>query len=129
MSTKPPFSEQITFLYCSNLEETASFYQNLLGLPLTLDQGACRIFRVTESAYIGLCHCGEERTVTRDGVTFTFVCEDVDGWHEKLAAAGIEIVDPPRIREAFGIYRFFARDPEGHLIEFQRFLDPDWLSG
>ncbi len=129
MTTKSPFAEQITFLYCSNLDETASFYRDLLGLPLALDQGACRIFRVTDSAFIGLCHCSEGRSVTRDGVTFTFVCEDVDGWHEKLVANRVEIVDPPKIREAFGIYRFFARDPEGHLIEFQRFLDPDWPSG
>ena len=75
---------------------------------------------------MGLCTCGEERSVTRDGVTVTFVSDDVDGWYEKLLAAGVEIVDPPKKREAFGIYRFFARDPEGHLIEVQRFLDPAW---
>ena len=31
-----------------------------------------------------------------------------------------------RRNERFDIYNFFARDPDGYLVEIQRFLDPAW---
>ena len=33
---------------------------------------------------------------------------------------------PPKVNPTYDIYNFFARDPDGHLVEFQRFLDPAW---
>jgi hypothetical protein len=30
--------------------------------------------------------------------------------------------EPPRTNERYRIYNFFARDPDGRLIEFQHFL-------
>jgi hypothetical protein len=32
-----------------------------------------------------------------------------------------EALDPPRDNPRYPIYNFFARDPEGRLIEFQMF--------
>ena len=51
------------------------------------------------------------------------VSDDVDGWHARLTAAGAEIDGPPHVLEQFGIYTFFARDPNGYRIEFQKFLE------
>ena len=118
--------QQITFLYCRDLDTCAGFYADVLGLALVIDQGDCRIFRVAGEAFVGLCRCHEDQSVCRDGVTLTLVTPDVDGWHKHLAAHDAEILAPPSESAEFQIYRFFARDPEGHLLEFQRFLGSDW---
>ena len=38
------FDQLVTFLYTRDLEQSAVFYGETLGLPLVLDQGACRIY-------------------------------------------------------------------------------------
>ena len=47
---------QITFLYADNLDLSARFYEDALGLKLALDQGSCRIYQVIAgAAYVGVC--------------------------------------------------------------------------
>ena len=50
-----PFNQQVTFLHTVDLDATAHFYESMLGLPLALDQGVCRIYRVAAGAYVGFC--------------------------------------------------------------------------
>ena len=45
------FDQQITFLYTRDLAATARFYEDVLGLPLTVDQGDCRIYRVSADGF------------------------------------------------------------------------------
>lgn len=120
-----PISEQITFLYTRDLQASAVFYENVLGLSLALDQGSCRIYHVNgHQAYIGVC----ERDVpkTPDGVIFTFVTPDVDGWYAQITERGGTPEYAPRLNETYGIYHFFIKDPSGYLLEFQRFQQVDW---
>lgn len=120
-----PVDEQITFLYTPDIQKAAPFYEDVLGLTLTLDQGGCRIYHVSgQNAYIGIC----ERATPRDpnGVIFTFVTQDVDAWYERITSKGVECEHAPKTTEAYGIYHFFVRDPNGYLIEIQRFLNADW---
>ena len=60
------------------------------------------------------------------GVIVTLVSPDVDAWHERLAAAGATVVEAPSTSERYRIYHAFYRDPDGHLMEVQRFTDPGW---
>jgi catechol 2,3-dioxygenase-like lactoylglutathione lyase family enzyme len=120
-----PVDQQITFLYTENIQETAPFYEEFLGLQLVLDQGGCRIYQVVVgSAYIGIC----QRTARRiyDGVMFTIVTQNVDAWYERITSQGVVCEHAPRINEEYGIYHFFVKDPNGYLIEVQRFLDESW---
>ena len=57
----PTIDQQVTFLYCQDLAKTAQFYEEVLGLTLVLDQGSCRIYRVTGSAFV--VDAAAERTV------------------------------------------------------------------
>lgn len=115
---------QITFLYTRDLDATAAFYEETMGFPLVLDQGGCRIYETAPHAYIGFCE--REPPPARDGVIFTLVTDEVDRWHARLRDAGAPIEKTPAVNETYGIYHCFARDPNGYLIEVQRFLDPDW---
>ena len=118
-------NQQVTFLRCADLAASEAFYAGLLGLPLVLDQGPCRIYRAAGDAFVGLC-TGIDGDIKASGVILTFVTDDVDGWHARLQKAGVPTKGAPAHNETYNIYNFFAEDPDGHLIEFQRFLDPDW---
>lgn len=120
-----PLAEQITFLYTQDIVATAPFYEHILGLELALDQGSCRIYHVAgRQAYLGLCE--RETPKTPDGVIFTFVTPDVDGWYQQITERGGIPEHAPRMNETYGIYHFFIKDPSGYLLEFQRFATDDW---
>ena len=119
-----PFDQQVTFVSVSDLERSTVFYRDILRLPLALDQGDCRIFEVTSAAFVGICV--RHDTVSPDGIIVTLVTDDVDGWHDHLVAAGVPCERPPNHNEQYNLYQAFYRDPDGYLIEIQRFLDPAW---
>lgn len=113
--------KQITFLYTSDLGATAQFYEYVLGLKLVLNQGKCRIYEVTSNGWIGFCH-RENIGEPSDHVIFTLVTPDVEKWHEQLNAIGVRFEKPPIINEKFKIFHCLFRDPNGYLIEIQRFI-------
>ncbi|MDF1663691.1 MAG: VOC family protein [Planctomycetota bacterium] len=119
------FSQFLTFLGCRNLKKTAQFYEVLLDLECVLDQGCCRIFRVSGDGFIGFC---EQEDIQETGrqVIATFVTEDVDGEARTLSEKGVKIEKPPTLNTKFNIYHCFLRDPDDYLIEIQRFEDPNW---
>jgi catechol 2,3-dioxygenase-like lactoylglutathione lyase family enzyme len=122
-----PFDQQVTFLYTADLPATADFYENVLGLPLVLDQGACRIYRVAGDAFVGFCRQGDaDRQARPAGTILTLVTDEVDAWYERLQAEGVAFEKAPTLNPEFNIYHCFLRDPNGYLIEIQRFLDPTW---
>lgn len=111
----------IQFLPTPDLSGTARFYETVIGLELKVDQGSCRIYRVSSNGFLGFC----QNPVTppdHDGVILTFVLDDVDGAHARFTAAGLQTDGPPRENPRYRIYHFFARDPNGYRLEVQRFL-------
>jgi len=116
------FEQAITFLHTANLEATARFYEETLGLELVRDQGVCRIYRISANGLIGFCQHLE--AAKAQGIILTLVCQDVDGWYEKLRAKGVEFSQAPAHNPKFGIYHCFFRDPNGYLLEIQRFDQP-----
>jgi catechol 2,3-dioxygenase-like lactoylglutathione lyase family enzyme len=122
-----PFDQQVTFLYTTDLDSTSRFYEDVLGLPLVLDQGGCRIYCVAENAFVGFCsHSSAGQRDETSGVVLTLVTAEVDQWYERLRKQGIAFEKTPALNPKFNIYHCFLRDPNGYLIEIQRFLDPAW---
>ena len=116
---------QITFLYTPDLEETARFYEEVMGLPLALDQGACRIYRVSRGGYLGFCQ-REEVPTDKSNLIFTLVTPEVDEWYARLKEKGVTFEKAPELNPKYNIYHTFLRDPNGYLIEIQEFRDPRW---
>lgn len=58
----PPIESSITFFYTHDLDTSAQFYEDVLGLELWLDQGSCRIYQVSGDGYVGLCQTSETKT-------------------------------------------------------------------
>ncbi|MGC9469662.1 MAG: VOC family protein [Anaerolineae bacterium] len=126
--TRPRIDGQITFCYTRDLAATSSFYEDVIALPLVVDQGACRIYRVAAQAYLGFCE-RDHAITSPDGIILTLVTEAVDEWYHYLSSLGVEFQKAPAINDEYGIYHCLARDPNGYLIEIQRFLDPGWQDG
>jgi hypothetical protein len=106
----------VVFFNTLMLENLTEFYTQRVGAELWMDQGDCRIFR-HGSFLFGFCQREEAETC---GI-LTFVYrnrEEVVRMYERFRT---EALDAPRDNPRYPIYNFFARDPEGRMIEFQMF--------
>jgi catechol 2,3-dioxygenase-like lactoylglutathione lyase family enzyme len=122
----PPFIEQnIVWLYSDDLETHAAFYRDTLGLPQVMDQGACRIFRVSPTGFLGVCDTpGRPRGTS--GMMFTFLVADVEAAYQDLLARGVVFDGPPHRLGGGTLHSAFFRDPAGYWLEVQEFTDPRW---
>lgn len=118
------FDGVVTFVSVADLDRSQAFYQGTLGLPLVLDQGACRIFRVSDAGFLGTC----QGVPSPSGVIVTLVTERVEERCARLEAAGVAFEKPLAHNPTFDITHAFLRDPDGYLVEIQRFEDPQWDS-
>ena len=119
-----PFDSFITFLPTQDLEKTTHFYEQVLKLPLELDQTSCRIYRIAQGGFIGFCVKAEIKI--QEGVILTLVTENVDEWEQIFTEHHLPIETSPTFNPDYQIYQMFVRDPNGYLIEIQRFEDPRW---
>ncbi|MBT8213174.1 MAG: VOC family protein [Acidimicrobiia bacterium] len=116
------FDQLVTFVRVADIDRSSAFYGGVLGLELVRDQGACRIFRVSGDGFLGVC-VATEPFEPDDRVILTLVADDIAGWGERLAAAAVTIEKPPTDYPEFEITHLFARDPDGYLVEIQRFWE------
>ena len=121
-----PIQSQITFFYYPELAPAAAFYEEVLGLPVVVDQGWARIYRVSGAAFLGLVagEKGFHRPQERNAVLLTLVVDDAAAWYERLAAQGVTLLTGLRHREDLQLRCFYLQDPGGYSIEVQEFLEP-----
>lgn len=118
---KIDINKQIIFLPTNDLRTTTHFYKNLLNLEIFLDQGDCIIFKTCENGYIGFCD--RPLKFIEGKIILTFIVENVDQVYENLQSVCDYDISPPTSNLKYRIYHFFISDPNGYLIEFQKFLD------
>ena len=122
--SKPAVEGLITFLYYRNLDSAAIFYEDVMGFEKTFDQGWAKIYLVHGSAHIGLVDGtrGYHKPSEDKPVMITVVVESVDEWYEYFKDIGIKTLTEPRDNIDIGIRMFLLEDPEGYIIEIQKFL-------
>lgn len=111
------YSDSLVFLFVADLDRSTAFYQ-ALGLEVLVDQGSCRILGVGDTLMVGLCG---ERAPSPEGVIFTLVSDGVEAVCAELAGRGIVFEQEPRYSPEYDITHAFLRDPDGYLVEIQRF--------
>ncbi len=112
----------IAFYPSQDLKATQQFYQNILELELSRDQGVCLIFKANEGGFIGFCNHLE--AIEKPSFIITIVTDNVDAVYEKLERAKVVLESKPKLNAKYQIYHFFARDPNGYKLEVQKFLEP-----
>jgi len=92
----------------------AAFYRDLFGLDIAMDFGWIATLAAggTMTPQLSLMSEGGADTDVPD---ISIEVDDVDKVHAAALASGYEIVHP-LTDEAWGVRRFFVRDPEGHLV-------------
>lgn len=122
-----PFTitQQVTFLYTTDLASGSAFLRDKVGLKLALNQfDLCHIYQAAPNAFLGVC---TNRPPADDpAVTYSFVVSDADAAYETLKARGVEFEAPPRLSERFNVYSAFFRGLESYRFEIQEFRDPSW---
>lgn len=112
----------IVFFKTQKLAELRDFYIRQVGCELWLEQADCLIFR-SGNMLFGFCQ--REKADMEGLITFFYDRKErVDQAYEQFKALART---PPQMNKKYRIYHFFARDPEGRMIEFQYFADEiDW---
>jgi lactoylglutathione lyase len=115
----------LVFFYYKDLAAAAAFYENVLGLTLSVDQGWCKIFQITPQSFVGLVdgENGTHKPNDTKPVILSFVSDQVDDWYAHLKAHNVTIFKELKSHESIGVRGFMALDPEGYTLEFERFLD------
>ena len=111
----------ITFFYYRDLPAAMRFYEDVLGLPLAIDQGWCKIYRICPGAHVGLVDeaRGMNKWAAVKPVQLCIRVPDVDGWYGYARAAGLANLSDLFVNDELGIRAFVFRDPEGYQIEIQ----------
>ncbi len=108
----------ILFFRTEKPDEIDSFYRDVMGMEIWLVQAECTIYR---HGNILLGFCKGIYAETQGCITFFYPSQDdVDSMHMRLIP---HHADTPRTNEIYNIYQFYARDPEGRVIECQMFFD------
>ncbi len=115
----------LVFFYYPDLEEAEKFYGDVLGLEKVLDYGFAKIYRISQSTFIGLVDetKGMHDPSEPKTVTLSFVTQEIDQWYQYLKNQGVEIRNPLKDASRHPTRGFVAYDPAGYFLEFERFLE------
>ena len=111
------------FLYYDDLARATSFYEDIVGLELLTIYDNASIFRVAETAYLILVDAakGMHSTDEPKSVALAFLSDDLKTWYQYLQDNDVEIKYTLKERDGSAHDGFVAVDPEGYLLEFERF--------
>jgi predicted enzyme related to lactoylglutathione lyase len=125
--TAPPgrFQAGITWLYYRDLPAAMRFYERVMGLTLTVDQGWAKVYQVSPTSFVGLVDetRGMHRASETKPVALAFVTDRVDDWHRWLVSQGVKVRGESKDSANLPIRGFVAIDPEGYTLEFETFRD------
>jgi catechol 2,3-dioxygenase-like lactoylglutathione lyase family enzyme len=126
-----PESERLIFLalWVTDLEASARFYRDLLGVPLHAgfnepvgdpwidgDHYECSW---RDGAYLHFAlFAARPDGPTTTGAELSFVTADVDAKHDELMAKGVDVVHGPRTWDAEQLRMARYRDPDGNVVAF-----------
>lgn len=128
VATRPDAPNQlaITFLYYRDLPTAMRFYEEVMGLPLAIDQGCCKIYRICEGAHVGLVDesRGMNKWAEVKPVQVCIRVPDVDAWYAYATELALPALSKLFVNEALGIRAFVFNDPEGYQLEIQSAIRP-----
>ena len=111
----------ITFIYYKDLQKGIEFYENFLGFPMEIDQGFCKIYRISESGYIGVVDeaKGMHNSHPIKPVQICLRVPNVDAFYEFCRENEVDGLSEMFVNDVLKIKAFVFNDPEGYQIEIQ----------
>jgi predicted enzyme related to lactoylglutathione lyase len=112
----------ITFIYYRDLQKGIDFYGKTLGFPMEIDQGWCKIYRISEGGYIGVVD--EKRGMHRwhpvKPVQICLRVPNVDEFYAYCRQLGLDGLSEMFESRELAIRAFVFNDPEGYQLEIQQ---------
>ncbi len=109
----------IIFFKTQMMVDLKDFYTKDVGCEIWLEQGGCVILKAGNMLF-GFCQ--RDKSDMDALITFFYdTKEEVDQKYKRFEKSAL---DKPVENLKYKIYHFFAKDPEGRMIEFQHFLHP-----
>ena len=111
----------IIFIYYKNLQEGIAFYHDFLGFPLAIDQGFCKIYKLSTGGYIGVVDeaQGMHKTHPIKPVQICLRVPDVDTFYQYCKYHQVNGLSKIFINDKLKIKAFVFNDPEGYQLEIQ----------
>lgn len=121
----PTIRAMNAFYYYEDVEGAWAFYTRTLGFRTVADYGFAKMLRVGPTSYLTLVDesRGMHSSSEPKSVTLAVVTDEVEGWWEYLSEMGVEMRSSLGTGEGRPHDGFVAVDPEGYLLEFERFND------
>lgn len=112
-----------TFLYYQDLEQAADFYGKVLGLRELADYGSSRIFQLSQKSLLILVDekSGMHQASEPKSVALAFLTDQLEEWWTYLNEQEVPVKYPLKVVEDGPHDGFVMIDPEGYLLEFERF--------
>lgn len=105
------------------LDSGKNFYQELLGLELSVDQEQLKVFKpgLKEIDFNISTH------LPAASVVISFLCDDLKEMMQRLQLRGISFEGP--FASHLGMETISLRDPNGHLVRINQSTEasPEWL--
>ena len=115
----------ITFIYYRDLQKGIDFYENFLGFPLEIDQGFCKIYRISDAGYIGIVDetKGMHKWHEIKPVQICMRVPDVQAFYDYCKEGKVDGLSEMFVNKEIGIKAFVFNDPEGYQIEIQEAIE------
>ena len=119
----PAIQATNAFYYYRDVEAAHAFYTDVLGLETVVDYGFAKIVRVAPASYLTLVDEAEGMHSADEpkSVTLALVTAQVEEWYDYLTSQGVEMRSGYTPAEGRPHDGFVAIDPEGYLLEVERF--------
>ena len=94
-----------------------------MGFELSTDQKWAKIFKIAENAYVGCVdgNVGYHKPADDKPVMLTIVVDDPDKWYQHFQNKGVKTLNEPHDDKELNLRIFLLEDPEGYVIEIQKF--------
>ncbi len=117
----------VLWLYTNDLEAMSTFYGDVMGFSLTVDQGWARIHTSSPTGFIGPVDGAKGmHSWTEDkAVMLSFLTNDIDAWFAHLKQQPTFVFRDEAIvdEDRAGARVFVGFDPDGYYIELDEFYE------
>lgn len=119
------FKATVVWFYYKDMPGIQSFYEEVMGFDMIVDQGWTKIYQVGPTGFFGLVDetRGMHSYTEQKGVTMSFLTADIDGWFGYLDARNDVELRHEAVVDEEPYRAFVAYDPEGYYLEWDVFND------
>ncbi len=113
--------------YFESLDTVRPFYESLFEVKPSGQLDGVDAYQLSSSGFLLLVEGGDDlhQPTEKNGVTYSFLSSDVDGWFDRADGwDGFELRTPEIFNEGGGLVRVFVGyDPTGKFLEWDTFQD------